>query len=738
MKILIVFANIIYAFFKLFPVKSNRVLFLSRQSNEKTLDFALIEEEIMRWNSEVKLIFLCRQFTGEERSPAVLLSYLCHLIKISWYLARVNVVVLDSYSIPVSVLRHRKSLYVIQIWHAMGKIKKSGHAAVGKAGGRSKYLAKALHMHENYNAVIAGGAAWNDSYCAGFNVAQGILHNFALPRVDYLLHEGNNIRERILLQHPDLAHKKLVLYAPTFRKETFDGHYRLAELIDSERFVLASRLHWKQQLSTPLREECDFSDFSTLELLAACDYLITDYSAIAVEAAAINKKTLYYCFDYDDYERNVGLNIDLRAEMPDCVFQDTSELVAVLNNESYPQESLEHYREKFLPEDLTNSARKITDLILNNLFKSAKGFSLTGGSELRRYKNIILKQVRLFMLYFSRIIFVKNKYKPSASFRQKIKANLSGGFLADQWVLYDFDNNDRSEYLSEFDWYRSRYINAPYNFMLNNKVVADELLKHYVKVPQTIFVKNRGRLMDFGKGAKDTESLCNVLAELGVLYCKPLSAGKGKGVYRIAFEDGRYYIDSDSYSKEEFKNFLDGRDNWFVTECAVQSKYLSDLYDKTTNTIRFIVFKDRETQEFQLFFAVQRIGVFASIPVDNGSRGGLTAKIDLETGMLSYAQTLHSLDQHKVHPDTGAPIEGVVIPNWDEIKKEMIELSSNFPWLNFIAWDILLTEEGICIIEANTSSGVNIIQLWGGQRNGALGDFYRSHNILKSKEGSSK
>ena len=45
--------------------------------------------------------------------------------------------------------------------------------------------------------------------------------------------------------------------------------------------------------------------------------------------------------------------------------------------------------------------------------------------------------------------------------------------------------------------------------------------------------------------------------------------------------------------------------------------------------------------------------------------------------------------------------------------------------------DILITEEGRCIIEANTSSGVNIIQLWGGQRHKELGDFYRYHGVIK-------
>lgn len=50
--------------------------------------------------------------------------------------------------------------------------------------------------------------------------------------------------------------------------------------------------------------------------------------------------------------------------------------------------------------------------------------------------------------------------------------------------------------------------------------------------------------------------------------------------------------------------------------------------------------------------------------------------------------------------------------------------------MHFIAWDILLTSDGPCIIEANTSSGINIIQLWGPQRNGELGDFYRAHRVI--------
>ena len=108
------------------------------------------------------------------------------------------------------------------------------------------------------------------------------------------------------------------------------------------------------------------------------------------------------------------------------------------------------------------------------------------------------------------------------------------------------------------------------------------------------------------------------------------------------------------------------------------------------------------------------------------------ANIDLDTGVLSEARCLHNRNVYEVHPDSGAPIKGAKIPGWAKIKEEMLELANKLPYMHFIAWDILVTEDGsICIIEANTSSGVNIIQLWGGQRNGELGDFYRFHKVIK-------
>lgn len=341
-----------------------------------------------------------------------------------------------------------------------------------------------------------------------------------------------------------------------------------------------------------------------------------------------------------------------------------------------------------------------------------------------------IKKLKLFILYWRRIVFAKNNFK--CPFWKKIRANVCGGFLADQWMLYDFDHNDKNEYLSEFDWYRSRYINEPFDFLLNNKIAAAEILQQYIRVPASYMIKNHGFVTSFDSKHMEYGDAITLLKEKGKLFIKPYGAGKGNGVNILIYEDGKIFVDKEEYAEDDFVKFLQGRDDWFICESMKQHQYSDDIYDKTVNTIRLITLRDIHTHEFKVFFAVQRIGTAATIPVDNGSRGGLVAKIDLETGILSEARCLHNRNVYKVHPDSGAPIEGAVIPNWDAIKVEILELANHMPYMHFIAWDILVLEDGsICIIEANTSSGVNIIQLWGGQRNDELGDFYRYHKVIK-------
>ena len=344
-----------------------------------------------------------------------------------------------------------------------------------------------------------------------------------------------------------------------------------------------------------------------------------------------------------------------------------------------------------------------------------------------------IKRVKLAVLWVRRILFAPNHYK--VGFVTKLRMNIFGGYLSDQYVQYDFRNNDRRLYLSEFDWYRSRWINEPFDAMLNNKVICAEVLDQYANVAKSLFMKNKGKMVSlepaFCEGFKSPKDVIELLHRYEFVFMKPLAAGKGKDVHRLELIDSLPAVDGQTMAVKDFSSFLDSSDGWFLSEGIKQHDFLDSIYDKTTNTIRLITLRDPESGNYKIFFAVQRIGTSQTIPVDNGSKGGLIAKIDLDTGVLSEARGLRSLDCYETHPDSGFQIKGAVIPNWESIQTEMLSLARKLPFINFIAWDILLTQQGVCIIEANTSSGVNIIQIWGPQRNGELGEFYRAHGAIK-------
>lgn len=207
--------NFIYFFLKLCPTDKNKVLFLSRQSNTVTEDIDFLSRRLVELKPETNIVIITKR---ADKGFASMLEYAFVTLKSMYHLATASVCVLDSYWPAVSVLHHKKQLAVIQMWHAMGKIKKSGYQSLGKKFGRSDMIAREMRMHRNYDVVIAGGRAFNPFYCASFDIESDILYNVGLPRMDKLREGQDEARRQFYETYPGLRGKKIVLYAPTFRK----------------------------------------------------------------------------------------------------------------------------------------------------------------------------------------------------------------------------------------------------------------------------------------------------------------------------------------------------------------------------------------------------------------------------------------------------------------------------------------------------------------------------------------
>lgn len=330
-------------------------------------------------------------------------------------------------------------------------------------------------------------------------------------------------------------------------------------------------------------------------------------------------------------------------------------------------------------------------------------------------------------IMYNEILFAKGYFE--VPFFTRLKMNLRG-FTADQYVRYDLKNNDISDYISEFERWKSRRINGRYNVIMDDKLIFPEFFGRYVNVPKNLAWIDKGNVYNLIGGQYTASDLCTLLTKYKQLVAKPVYAqGSGRGVHLISWTENGILVNGQKYSSDSLMAALTKLTNYVIVEYVWQHPYSAGLFPKSTNTIRLVSILD--DGQASLINAVHRIGVDASIPVDNGTKGALVAEIDMETGLLGRAKTFYETTSYTQHPETGAPIQDVQIPHWPQVKEKVLAVAHNFPYIPFMAWDIVITRDGFMVIEVNTSSGVNLFQMWRGERKGPLGQFYRRHGIIK-------
>lgn len=64
------------------------------------------------------------------------------------------------------------------------------------------------------------------------------------------------------------------------------------------------------------------------------DYVVTDYSAITIEAAALEKQIYFYVYDYEQYCESNGLNLDLFELFPTVFLRTRLDLCIKSNKTS--------------------------------------------------------------------------------------------------------------------------------------------------------------------------------------------------------------------------------------------------------------------------------------------------------------------------------------------------------------------------------------------------------------------
>ena len=370
-KIIIVFGkaflNFFYFFIKLFPA-SNQIVYTSMQSNNISLDFELLRNEITKHDNSIKQIFLCKKMKSGLKKNSDYVVYVFSMIgyvfKSMYYLATSKVCITESYCVPISILKHKKNLKIIQIWHASGAVKKFGYQILDKKEGKSSEVAKLMCMHKNYDYAIAPSEVTKEIFSEAFNMKKEKIVKLGLPRLEYISNEKYDKSNEIYNSYPDLNKKKIILYVPTFRK---DKNIDLSEIFnyqyDKTKYKIIIKLHPLDDAQIPSEYTFD-NKYTSYDLIKIADYIITDYSILSIEASILNKPIFLYLYDMENYNQSRGLNIDLCNELKTFTSKNFSDIMNKIKNHDYNMNEIEKYKNKYIEVNPKNTTAELADFVL--------------------------------------------------------------------------------------------------------------------------------------------------------------------------------------------------------------------------------------------------------------------------------------------------------------------------------------------------------------------------------------
>ncbi|MGH3381261.1 MAG: bifunctional glycosyltransferase/CDP-glycerol:glycerophosphate glycerophosphotransferase [Actinoallomurus sp.] len=318
------------------PIRRDTIVFESHLGKQYSDNPKAIYEELRRSGARYTAIWSYAKNPGGFPKEAKLVR------RGSWQyylaLARAGYWV-DNQGFPRDAVKRPQTTYV-QTWHG------SAYKRMGfdEPQVKSSTKAQRARFHaaiDRYDAFLVRSEHDERTLAKGLGVRAELIRS-GYPRNDALVNGGDTAK---LAEKLELTgdQRKVVLYAPTFRagpngkaQKRFEMPFDLEEFAEElgETHVLLVRPHYLNTAVVPpslrgvVRDVTTVHDVTSLLLLA--DALVTDYSSLMFDYALLDRPTVFFAPDLEEYRRSRGTYFDLRQEAYGPVLSEPDELFAAL------------------------------------------------------------------------------------------------------------------------------------------------------------------------------------------------------------------------------------------------------------------------------------------------------------------------------------------------------------------------------------------------------------------------
>ena len=322
-----------------------------------------LTEHLLENNTEFEIFWV---FRGNVDTSGVDKRIKCVRYKSLRYFLLVNTAeffITNARTDPYRIYWHkRKGQKYVMLWHggvALKRIEKDAEAQLSYS-----YLKKAK-IDSKVCDLMVSGCRFQTSLLKEKFWYDGEILERGIPRNDVFFNKARHpeMKERICHKYGISPDSRIVLYAPTFRRDKSIEPYRidwsrvvpeLRKIYDTEKISVLLRLHpnliGKADASSLINDESviDVTRYHDMqELLCVSDLLITDYSSSMFDITMLKKPCMLYATDIEKYNR--GYYFDF-AELPFPLARNEEELIGnirTFDSAAY-DESVESFFEKHI------------------------------------------------------------------------------------------------------------------------------------------------------------------------------------------------------------------------------------------------------------------------------------------------------------------------------------------------------------------------------------------------------
>lgn len=362
--------KVIYAGFRILPVERNKVLFFSYYGEQYSGSPKYISR-YLAGHSEMKQVWA---FTdcGKHRMRNARTVRFGHA-GYYFHLATAGVII-TNYRMPEEFVKRKGQTY-IQTWHSSLRLKMIEKDAEDTIP--ENYVRMAKKDSSQIDYLLAGSGKSRDIFRRAFWY-DGPIVPTGTPQCDILFGKNRKISDKVRAHYGIPADGKIALYAPTFRKDHDTSVYDLdtEALIESltDRFggkwYILMRLHPHLigkldcfSYTDTVLQATDYQDVQ--ELLAAADFLVTDYSAIMFDFSVTKRPCCLYTPDLASYTKtDRKLYFDIRElPFPCCgTNEELSETIRGFDETGY-ESRLNEFLQAIESYDDGHACARVLDLI---------------------------------------------------------------------------------------------------------------------------------------------------------------------------------------------------------------------------------------------------------------------------------------------------------------------------------------------------------------------------------------